>query len=348
MLSVGLSRRRGRPVKQRDEDPSFVEREVRSFEAEHVNSLWHLDFHHGRKKILTSDGLWVTPILLAVLDDCSRLCCHAQWYVDEDTESLVHAFCQAIQKRGIPRMLLNDNGGPMTSAEFLGGLERLGIVARRTLSYSPHQNGKQETWFGRIEGRLIPMLENVVGLDLRTLNDATAIWMEEDYNRVVHSELAKSPLERFLEDDDVGRKSPTSEVLRDAFRMDIRRTIRQGDATVTIEGHRYELPYHLRSLGRVRLRYARWDFGNVHIIDDRTGQATTRIHPLDKHSNANARRRAVHQDPQPQGAASDAGEMAPLLQEMMREHAATGLPPAYIPKSVGVDAARTTEREDRS
>ncbi|MFQ5515916.1 MAG: IS481 family transposase, partial [Myxococcota bacterium] len=185
MRSVGLFRRKTRRVQRCDEDTSFVEREVRSFEAEHVGALWHLDFHHGRKKVLTADGRWVTPILLAILDDCSRLCCHAQWYLDEDTEALVHGFCQAIQKRGVPRMLLNDNGGPMISAEFVSGLERLGIVARRTLSRSPYQNGKQETWFGRVEGRLIPMLENVPDLDLRTLNDATAVWIEEDYNRKV-------------------------------------------------------------------------------------------------------------------------------------------------------------------
>ena len=27
--------------------------EVRSFEVDHVNALWHLDFHHGARKVLT-------------------------------------------------------------------------------------------------------------------------------------------------------------------------------------------------------------------------------------------------------------------------------------------------------
>ncbi|MGH8848101.1 MAG: hypothetical protein ACREXQ_12810, partial [Polaromonas sp.] len=42
--------------------------------------LWHLDFHHGSRKVLTRQGEWVTPMLLGVLDDRSRLVCHLQWY----------------------------------------------------------------------------------------------------------------------------------------------------------------------------------------------------------------------------------------------------------------------------
>jgi len=55
-------------------------REVRSYEVAHVNALWHLDFHHGSHKLLTPEGEWVKPLLLGILDDHSRLVCHAQWY----------------------------------------------------------------------------------------------------------------------------------------------------------------------------------------------------------------------------------------------------------------------------
>jgi hypothetical protein len=56
-------------------------REVRSFELDHVNGLWHLDFHRGSRSAYRQ-GIWVTPMALAVLDDRSRLC-HVQWYLDE-------------------------------------------------------------------------------------------------------------------------------------------------------------------------------------------------------------------------------------------------------------------------
>jgi hypothetical protein len=58
-----------------------VARETRSFEVAYTNALWHYDFHQGKRPVLTPSGEWKTPYLLGVLDDCSRLCCHAQWYI---------------------------------------------------------------------------------------------------------------------------------------------------------------------------------------------------------------------------------------------------------------------------
>jgi putative transposase len=128
-------------------------REVRSYEAEYVGSLWHLDFHHGSRKVLTSRGQWQRPIILAILDDHSRLCCHLQWYLSETAEDLVHGLSQAIQKRGLPRALLTDNGPAMVAEEVGEGLLRLGIVHEKTLPYSPYQNGKQEVFWANLEGR---------------------------------------------------------------------------------------------------------------------------------------------------------------------------------------------------
>ena len=133
--------------------------EVRSFEAEYVHGLWHLDFHQGSRKVLTAAGTWLTPHLLGVLDDRSRLACHLQWYADETAETLVHGLAQAIQKRGLPRALLTDNGAAMLAAEVRQGLERLGIVHETTLPYSPYQNAKLEVFWGQVERRLLAMLE---------------------------------------------------------------------------------------------------------------------------------------------------------------------------------------------
>ena len=74
-------------------------REVRSYEVAHVNALWHLDFHHGSHKLLSPAGEWVKPLLLGVLDDHSRLVCHAQWYWSEAAQDLVHGLSQAFLKR---------------------------------------------------------------------------------------------------------------------------------------------------------------------------------------------------------------------------------------------------------
>lgn len=120
----------------------YEAREVRSYESQYVNALWHLDFHHGSLRVLRVDGRWVYPILLGVLDDHSRLCCHAQWYLAEGAEELCHGLCQAFQKRQLPRSILFDNGSAMIAQETEQGLTRLSILHENTLPFSPYQKEK--------------------------------------------------------------------------------------------------------------------------------------------------------------------------------------------------------------
>jgi transposase InsO family protein len=311
-------------------------REVRSYEAAYVGSLWHLDFHHGSLKVLTPGGQWLRPIALGILDDHSRLCCHVQWYLSETAFDLVHGLSQAIQKRGLPRALLTDNGPAMVADEVTEGLLRLGIVHERTLPYSPYQNGKQESFWGTIEGRLMTMLEGVPELTLELLNKATQAWIELEYNRAVHRETACTPVERFAHAPDVLRRSPSSESLRDAFRLETRRIQRQSDGTISLEGVRFEIPARYRHFREVTVRVARWNLGRVDLVDRKSGIILAPIYPLDKTANADGRRAPVaaadSAAPQENRPGKD-GAMPPLLKQLLQEYSATGLPPAYLPKT---------------
>lgn len=319
-------------------------REVRSYEAEYVGSLWHLDFHHGSMKVLAPSGQWPRPIALGILDDHSRLCCHIQWYLSETAEDLVHGLSQAIQKRGLPRALLTDNGAAMVAEETTEGLLRLGIVHERTLPYSPYQNGKQEAFWGTLEGRLLKMLEGVAELTLERLNEVTQAWVEIEYNHAVHRETASSPRERFALAPDVLRDSPSSESLRDAFRLETRRIQRRSDGTISLDGVRFEIPSRYRHFRDVTVRYARWDLARVDLVDERTGTILAPIYPLDKAANADGRRAAIEPGgtagpsspksdvPTPkQPRASD--ELPPLLKRILQEYSATGMLPGYLPKT---------------
>lgn len=303
--------------------------EVRSFEVEHVAALWHLDFHHASRKVLSRAGAWVKPMLLGVIDDRSRLVCHLQWYLDETAQSLVHGLSQAFMKRGLPRSLMTDNGAVMLSEEVACGLATLGVVHQTTLPYSPYQNAKQESFWGRVEGRLMAMLEGEHALTLELLNEATQAWVEQEYHRTVHSELAATPLARYLAGPSVARPCPEAAVLRDAFRIEVKRRARRSDGTLSLGGARFEIPARLRHLSDVHVRYARWDFSRVDLVDPRTGAILCAIHPLDKAANADGQRRrltAVSTELSPQPTKG----MAPLLRELLAEYAATGLPPAYL------------------
>ena len=309
-------------------------REVRLFEAPYPQSLWHLDFHHGSLQIIGEDGHRHTPLCLCIVDDHSRLACHIQWYLHEDTDCLVHGFTQALQKRSLPRELITDNGSAMTSAEFTGGLSRLSITWSPTLAYSPNQNGKQEVFWATLEGRLMAMLENVPDLSLKLLNDATIAWVEMEYNKSVHSETKQAPLRRFLDGKDVGRTCPNSETLVEAFTQEVHRRQRRSDGTIQLEGSRYEIPSRYRHMEIIHLGYARWDLSRVFIIDPKTRKKVARIFPVDLTKNAQSGRRSIETDIfKPENKEPRSEEIAPLLQKLMAEYAVTGMPPAYIFKS---------------
>jgi putative transposase len=341
MRASGLYRRKRRKLPDtpggRLSTAHHEQRETRSFEVATVNGLWHLDFHDGSRMVVQPDGTWIQPQCLAILDDRSRLACHVQWYPDETTAALVHGYSQALQKRGLPWGTMTDGGAAMKGGEFQGGLEALGIEHHTILPYSPEQNGKQECFWGQIEGRLLPMLENHRELTLEFLNEATQAWFEYEYNRKIHDELGVTPLERFLAGPYVGRECPGSDRLRQSFRIEERRTQRRSDGTITISGRRFEIPSRYRHFQQVCVRYTRWSLTSVDLVDERTGSFLARLYPQDKVANGDGVRRGLERlpddiDPDP-STTEPSEDIAPLLRQLMEQAAATGLPPAYVPYS---------------
>lgn len=269
-------------------------------------------------------------MLLGVLDDRSRLVCHLQWYLDETAYSLIHALCQAFMKRGLPRALMTDNGAAMVAEETTAGLDKLGILHQKTLPYSPYQNAKQESFWGRVEGRLMPMLEGQAELTLDDLNLATQAWAEQEYHRSVHSEINATPLEHYLAGPSVARPCPGREDLGNAFRIKVARRQRRSDSTVSLSGMRFEIPSRYRHLQQVHMHYARWDLSRVDLVDARTGEIMCPVKPLDKSANANGQRRRLSP------ASRDLTPLQPkglpaLMIQLLADYAATGVPPAYLP-----------------
>jgi transposase InsO family protein len=325
------------------------QREVRSFESPYVHGLWHLDFHSG-KRIVDIQGEWYTPKALCILDDHSRLCCHIQWYLDETADTLIHGFTQALHKRGIPRSLMTDNGSAMVAEEFQNGLFKLSIAHDKTLPYSPYQNGKQEAFWGQLEGRLIAMLSKVEPLTLDFLNQATQAWVEQEYNRSIHEETGRTPLDRMLSGPDVGRPPLDGETLRFYFTAKVKRTQRRSDGTLQVKGVRFEIPSRFRHLKHLHVAYQPSNLTMAYLIDGRTGDDIGKIFPQDKLKNAQGARKAL----EPLSTAAEAEDSSvsdtdiipPLLRKILSDYAATGLPPAYIPRGETSSTDGTTKYND--
>jgi len=178
------------------------------------------------------------------------------------------------------------------------------------------------------------------------LNEATQAWMEIEYNRAVHRELSTSPVERFSKAPDVLRSSPSSQAIREAFRLKTTRVQRQGDGTISLHGVRFEVPARFRHFREVVVRYARWDLSRVDLVDPQSETILAHLYPLDRNANADGRRSAIEpeqiaDDDEPDDgapAASTPGDggpdkpLPPLLKRILDEYSASGAPPAYLPK----------------
>jgi hypothetical protein len=154
-----------------------------------------------------------------------------------------------------------------------------------------------------------------------------------------------SPVERFSKAADVLRPSPSSQVIREAFRLQTTRVQRRSDGTISLAGVRFEIPARLRHFREVVVRYARWDLRRVDVIDPHRGTILSPIYPLDRTANADGCRRIVEpgrgDDDEPDAGASAASTpddggpdkpLPPLLKKILDQYSASGTPPAYLPK----------------
>jgi hypothetical protein len=233
-------------------------------------------------------------------------------------------------KRGLPRALLTDNGAAMLAEETRNGLIRLGIEHKTTLPYSPYQNGKQEILWGQLECRLLELLRGTENLKLSFVNQAACAWVEQDYHRKEHREIKTTPLQRMLTSPDVSRPAPDSDFLRLAFTRRITRTPRRSDATVVVDGIRYELPVRFAHMRQVILRACSWDKSHMTLVDADTDSALARLLPQDKTKNASGMRKVIQPENAP-AIYSTEQSIPALLRKWLADYAATGLPPAYLP-----------------
>jgi hypothetical protein len=95
---------------------------------------------------------------------------------------------------------------------------------------------------------------------------------------------------------------------------------------------RFEIPSRLRHFNRLDIGYQSWDLSLAYLIDKRTGKLLANVFPQDKIKNANQQRRALQPLPQAPEAQTESSPIPPLLRKILADYAATGLPPAYLPK----------------
>jgi transposase InsO family protein len=241
-----------------------------AFAKAHANEMWQADTMVG--PFVTHEGGHVQARLIAFIDDASRVCCHGEFFVRENVDTLTKALRSALYKRGVPQALYVDNGSIYTSKEITQICARIGCL----LCHAPLRDGAAK---GKVERFFRTVREDflVRALDLSSigaLNRAFSAWVEDEYNTRVHSTLGMRPIDRFGLDLARVRFLPPSDANDELFFVEEDRTV-LADNTFSLRGNRFEAPRDLRGR-KIQVRFDRINFRAVVVFfkGDRMGSAT--------------------------------------------------------------------------
>ena len=254
---------------------------TKAFETELANALWMADVMDG--PTLRVGDRTVRAYLFALLDDCSRLVPHAQYYDNEKLPCLLDCLRQGFTRRGLPEKLYTDQGKIFTCAHLQVVCANLKIKLLHARPYAAWSKGKIERYFRTVQGDFEARLPLEPVADLEALNQRFWQWLENEYHRRAHSALEdQCPAERFAQKASALRQLPADTDWQRLFLARATRRVRL-DATISLEGTLWEVPVHLRGR-RVQLRYEPFQWSVVEVwYQDKFAGLCRRC---DKHLNA--------------------------------------------------------------
>lgn len=211
-----------------------------AFAKAHANEMWQADTLYGPH--VQHAGAPVQTRLIAFIDDASRVCCHGQFFIAENVDTLIESLRAAFYKRGVPHSLYVDNGSIYTSREIVQICARVGCLLHHTPVRDGAAKGKVERFFRTVRDQFLARALDLGSLE--ALNRQFTHWAEEQYNAQVHSVLGMSPLDRFALDRKWVRYLPPNEANDELFFVEEERHVR-ADNTFSFKSLRWEAPRHL-------------------------------------------------------------------------------------------------------
>jgi transposase InsO family protein len=211
-----------------------------AFAKAHANEMWQADTLVG--PYVQHEGAPVQSRLIAFLDDASRVCCHGQFFLAENVDTLIETLRTAFYKRGVPESLYVDNGSIYTSKEIIQICARVGCLLHHAPVRDGAAKGKIERFFRSVREQFLARALDLSSLD--ALNRQFIHWVEEQYNAQKHSVLDMTPLDRFALDRARVLYLPPNQVNDELFFVEEERQVR-ADNTFSFKSIRFEAPRHL-------------------------------------------------------------------------------------------------------
>jgi putative transposase len=254
--------------------------------------MWQADTLVG--PYLKVNGTPIQTRLIAFIDDASRVCCHGQFFLAENADTLVEAMRAAFYKRGVPQSLYVDNGSIYTGKEIIQICARVGCLLHHTPVRDGAAKGKVERFFRTVRDQFL--IRELDLSSLESLNRAFTEWSEEQYNAREHSVLGMAPLDRYALDRSMIRFLPPNETNDELFFVEEERLVR-ADNTFSFKATRFETPRHLADR-KIHIRFERkcpTDRVVVYYKGERMGEAR----PLNMTANDRQPKKSTTQETQP-------------------------------------------------
>ena len=236
---------------------------TKAFECALANELWMTDMSYG-PTLRLADGQLLHTRLFALIDDCSRLVPHAQYYASEKLCGFLDCLRQGLAQRGFPDKLYTDQGKIFTSYHLQIVCANLGVRLCHAKPYAAWSKGKIERWFSSLHMDFEARLAIDPAPTMEELNARLWRWIEGEYHQRQHSALGgQTPAQRFTERALHLRVADAHTDWEALFLSRAERRVRL-DATFSLAGQLWEVPLHLRGQ-MIQVRFNPFDWRRVEL-----------------------------------------------------------------------------------
>jgi transposase InsO family protein len=257
----------------------------RAFEFEFANDCWQSDISVG--PYLTINGKKLRTYIFVFIDDATRVIAHCEAFFSESFLSLLAAFKKGVAKRGIPKRLFVDNGKVYKSDQMQFICANLGTILCYARPYSPESKGKVERWFKTLHDQWTNVIDWTKFSSLDELNTSLNRYVEDKYNKSIHSSLSESPIDKFVSQMDRIRFISSLKELDYIFLYRVTRRVKN-DATISLDKTLFEVPF--KYVGdSIFVRYDPTSMDKAYIFSE-DGKILDTIYPVRKIDNSKIRR----------------------------------------------------------
>lgn len=251
------------------------------FEMRYFGELWTADFMHGPK--IFDGKRQKRAILMAIIDDHSRMIVGFQWGMAENTKLLEVVFKEAILAHGCPDRFYCDNGAAFSSSYLSLVSANLGIGLVHSKPYDSPSRGKIERFFRHVRDNFLSdFKEGDPALNLKRLGDAFDMWIRDHYHQRVHNGIQMKPIDRYQTSiREYPRKRVNEETLDEHFLVTTHRMVGK-DSTISLQNNVLEVPPEF--IGRrVEVKFSQDRPSEVFLYND--GNRIVKLRPVDSQLN---------------------------------------------------------------